>query len=68
MMVAAAPHHQELDAHLNSMIQVLKDAVDQAMRRADSDPTAVDATLQDCEEILDHVMAGDVESWLRETD
>lgn len=63
-MVEAVPYTDDLDAYLNTLVQTLKDAVDQAIKKAEDDPQAVDKTLDDCEEILDHVMEGNVQEWL----
>lgn len=63
-MVQPVANLEALDAHLSTIVQTLKDAVDQALRKAEDDPQAVDQTLRDCEELLDHVMRGQVQEWL----
>jgi hypothetical protein len=63
-MVQPAPNSEALDAYLSSMVQTVKSAVDQAMRKVDEDPDAVEKALKDCEEILGHVMEGNVQEWI----
>ena len=63
-MVQPAPYTEELNAYLNNIVQTLHSAVNQAMRHLEDDPEAVDKAIQDCKEMLDFVMAGDVKSWV----
>lgn len=65
-MIESVPNAEELDTYLNQMVQTVKDAVDQGMRKAEDDPASVDKVLQDVEEILDHIMEGKVDEWTGE--
>ncbi len=62
-MVQPAPNTEALDNYLKDIVQTLHRAVNNAMRQTDSDPQAVDRAIQDCKELLDHVMEGKVETW-----
>jgi hypothetical protein len=53
-----------LDDYLREVVQTLRLAVSQGMRRAAEDPAAADPQIADCAEILDVIMAGDVNTWL----
>jgi hypothetical protein len=53
-----------LDDYLREVVQTLHAAVSQGMRRAAEDPWAADGQIRDCAEILDVIMAGDVNTWL----
>ncbi len=64
MMVQPAPNTEALDAYLKDIVQTLHKAVNTAMRQLDSDPPAVERVIQDCKEILDHIMEGKVEDWV----
>jgi hypothetical protein len=55
---------EPLDDYLREVVQTLHAAVNQGMRRAADDPAAASPQLQDCQEILSVIMAGDVSSWL----
>lgn len=63
-MVQAAPHTQELDEHLKDVVRALHSAVNWAMPHVD-EPEIVDKTIQDCKEILDVVMEGNVSEWVK---
>ncbi len=58
-----APNTEALDEHLKDIIQAVHSAVNWAMPHLD-DPKIVDKALQDCKEILDVVMEGNVSEWL----
>ncbi len=62
--MSQAPHTEELDEHLKTVVQALHGAVNWAMPHL-KDPKVVDKALQDCKEILDEVMAGKVSEWLK---
>jgi hypothetical protein len=53
-----------LDDYLREVVQTLHAAVSQGMRRAADDPQAANPQIADCEEILNVIMAGDVNTWL----
>jgi hypothetical protein len=53
-----------LDDYLREVVQTLHAAVSQGMHRAAEDPRAADGQIADCTEILDVIMAGDVDTWL----
>jgi len=59
-----APHTEELDEQLKTIIQAVHGAVNWAMPHLD-DPKIVDKALQDCQEMLDEVMRGNVSEWLK---
>jgi len=58
-----APNTEALDDYLKDVVTALHQAVNWAMPHLD-DPTIVDKAFQDCKEILDLVMEGDVSKWL----
>ena len=60
-----APNTEELDEHLKAMIQALHGAVNWAMPHIKDDPKVVDKAIQDCKEILDVVMEGNLSEWLK---
>jgi len=59
-----AAHTEELDEHLKTIIQAVHGAVNWAMPHLD-DPKIIDKALQDCQEMLDEVMRGNVSEWLK---
>ncbi len=59
-----APNTEGLDEHLKDVIQALHGAVNWAMPHL-NDPKIVDKAIQDCKEILDAVMEGNVPEWLK---
>jgi len=59
-----APHTQELDEHLEDVVQALHRAVNWAMPHL-QDPKIVDKAVHDCKEILDEVMEGNVSEWVK---
>lgn len=59
-----APDTEALDEQFKEFIQALKSAVGSAMPHLKDDPQAVDKAIEDCKEILDVVMEGDVKAWL----
>jgi len=59
-----APNTEALDEQLKQFVQALHGAVNWAMPHLD-DPEIVDKAIQDCKEILDVVMEGNVSEWLK---
>lgn len=53
-----------LDEYLMQVVQTLQTAVNQGMRRAADDPQGAAKPIEDCEEILDIIMAGNVKEWV----
>jgi hypothetical protein len=62
--VQPTPIAEPLDDYLREVVQTLHAAVNQGMRRAADDATAASPQLRDCQEILQAIMAGDVQDWL----
>lgn len=62
-MVQAAPNTEQLDNHLLEVVRALHGAVKRGIARKD-DPLTVDRAIEDCEEILEVIMAGRVDEWL----
>jgi hypothetical protein len=62
-MPQAAPNIEKLDEHLLEVVRALHGAVKQGVAHS-NDPKVMDKTIQDCKEILDVVMAGNVSEWL----
>lgn len=61
----SAPNTQALDDQLKDFIQALQNAVGRAMPHIKDDPKIVDKAIEDCKEILDVVMEGNVSEWLK---
>jgi hypothetical protein len=59
-----APNTEAVDEHLKDIIQAVHSAVNWAMPHL-NDPKIVDKAIQDCKEILDVVMEGNVSEWLK---
>jgi hypothetical protein len=55
---------QPLDDYLREVVATLHAAVQQGLRRAADEPGAATRQLQDCQEILSVIMAGQVHDWL----
>ncbi len=53
-----------LDDYLREVVQTLHTAVNQGMRRAADDPRAATRQIEDCQEILSVILAGQVTDWL----
>ena len=62
-MPEPAPNTEQLDAHLLEVVRALHGAVKQGVSHT-KDPKVVDQAIQDCKEILDVIMAGQVNEWL----
>ena len=55
---------EQLDAFLREVVRTLHTATAQGLRHAQDDPAATRRAIGDCQEILDQIMAGDVEAWV----
>ena len=55
---------EPLDTFLRDVVVALQTAVDRATRALATDPAAADRVIKDCEEILDTIMAGQVQEWI----
>lgn len=64
MQPTPTPIAQPLDTYLWEVIQTLNQAVDRGIRNAAEHPDVTQGTINDCEEILDVIMKGDVPEWL----
>ena len=62
-MTQTAPNTEQLDTHLQEVVRALHGAVKQGVSHA-NDLEVVKKAIEDCEEILDVIMAGKVEEWL----
>ena len=62
-MPQAASNIEKLDEHLLEVVRALHGAVRQGVSHS-NEPKVMDKTIQDCKEILDVVMAGNVSEWL----
>ena len=62
--IEATPIAEPLDDYLREVVQTLQTAVTQGMRRAAGDAQSAAKPIQDCEEIIGVIMAGDVKEWL----
>ncbi len=60
------PLTEPLDAYLWEVVQTLQAAVDRGFRHARERPDLTQASLRDCEEILNEIMRGDAQAWLGE--
>ena len=62
--IQPTPIAQPLDDYLMQVVQTLQTAVNQGMRRVADDPKGATRQIQDAEEIIDIIMAGDVREWV----
>lgn len=62
-MPQAAPNIEKLDEHLLEVVRALHGAVKQGVSHSD-DSRVVDNAIEDCKEILNVIMAGNVSEWL----
>jgi hypothetical protein len=62
--IEATPIAVPLDEYLMQVVQTLHTAVNQGMRRVADDPQGATQQVNDAEEIIDIIMAGDVKEWL----
>jgi hypothetical protein len=61
--MSQAPDIEKLDEHLLEVVRALHGAVKQGVSHF-HDSTVMDKAIQDCKEILDVIMAGNVSEWL----
>jgi hypothetical protein len=62
-MPQAAPNTEKLDEHLLEVVRALHGAVKQGVSHG-NEPKVIDKAIADAKEILDVIMAGDVNEWL----
>ena len=62
-MPEAAPNTEKLDEHLLEVVRALHGAVKQGISHKDENKV-MDKAINDCKEILDVIMEGDVKEWL----
>jgi hypothetical protein len=62
-MPQAVPNAEKLDEHLLEVVRALHGAVKQGVSHT-NDPKIVDQSIEDCKEILDVIMKGNVKEWL----
>ena len=62
-MMEPAPNTEKLDEHLLEVVRALQGAVKQGVSHSD-DPVLMNKSIQDCKEILDVIMDGNVSEWL----
>lgn len=60
-----APNTEAVDQQLKGFVQALHAAVNRAAPHVQDDPKLVDRALEDCKEILDVVLEGNVSEWLK---
>ena len=59
-----AAHTEELDEHIKDVVTALHGAVNWAMPHV-KDEKIADKAIQDCKEILDVILEGNVSEWLK---
>jgi len=62
-MPQPAHNIEKLDEHLLEVVRALHGAVKQGVSHS-KEPTVMDNAIQDCKEILDEIMTGNVSEWL----
>ena len=62
-MPQAVANTEALDEHLMEVVRALHGAVKQGVSHKE-DPKIMDKAIEDCKEILDEIMAGNVKQWL----
>ncbi len=66
MSFEPVPFAHALDEFLRDIVRALHAAVNRGVAAATSDPRETDRALADCEEMIDTVMAGQVQEWVGE--
>jgi len=62
-MPQPAHNIEKLDEHLLQVVRALHGAVKQGVSHS-NEPKVMDNAIQDCKEILDEIMTGNVSEWL----
>ncbi len=62
-MPQLAHNIEKLDEHLLEVVRALHGAVKQGVSHS-NEPKVMDNAIQDCKEILDEIMTGNVSEWL----
>lgn len=62
--ITPTPIAAPLDDYLREVVQTLHAAVNQGMRHAAEDAHTAGRQIADCKEIINVIMAGDVNEWL----
>ena len=62
-MPQAVANLEQMDEHLLEVVRALHGAVKQGVAHKDQ-PQIMDKAIEDCKEILDEIMAGNVKEWL----
>ena len=60
----AWPLAAPLDDYLREVVQTLRQVTDRGIRKIGDQPEEAQRAIQDCEEVLEVIMAGDVQSWV----
>jgi hypothetical protein len=55
---------EPLDGFLLSVIQTIQTAVSQGTKQVTDDPAAADKAINDCKEIIEVIMQGNVKEWV----
>lgn len=64
MSLEPVPFTHALDEFLRDIVRALHAAVNRGIAAVKNDPPEADRALADCEEMIDTVMAGQVEEWI----
>jgi hypothetical protein len=62
-MPQSAHNIEKLDEHLLQVVRALHGAVKQGVSHS-NEPKVMDNAIEDCKEILDEIMTGNVSEWL----
>jgi hypothetical protein len=62
--LSAWPLAEPLDDYLREVVQTLRQATDQGIRKLSDDPAGAERALADCADTLDVILAGDVLAWI----
>ena len=60
----AWPLAEGLDAYLNQVVVTLREATERGIRKVHERPVEAERTIGECMEILDVILAGEVEAWV----
>ena len=67
MTLEPVPFAHALDEFLHDVVRALHAAVNRGVASAKTDPAQTDRALADCKDMIETVMAGQVEEWLGDT-